>query len=129
MIAGHCFHCKDCIGDEIPLGTPTKLTHLLLPFAYYYNTSRSIAGVGQEKYPHYNLARLITRLLSRGTYKKPASEALPLVWYENIWGYFEVNPVATIPMNRTGIKFIVASYDLFFGRAEGEKIRTDSGQH
>ena len=50
----------------------------------------------------YNLARLITRLLSRETYLKP-DRALPLSWFENVWGYFEVNPVATIPMNRTVI--------------------------
>ena len=60
--------------------------------------------------------------LSRDTYKSP-STALPLIWYENIWGYFEVNPVATIPMNRTGIKFLVASSELFFGQPEGDKLR------
>ena len=74
-------------------------------------------------------------LLSRTTYKS-ANDALPLIWFENIWGYFEVsdaialstfqgqsrhcsvssvlhervhflqvNPVATIPMNRTGIQY------------------------
>ena len=117
----HCFHCKDC-APQRPLGNPSKLTHLLLPFAYYYNTTRVVAGVGDEHYPHYNLARLFTRLLSRDTYKSP-STALPLIWYENIWGYFEVNPVATIPMNRTGIKFLVASSDLFFGQPEGDKLR------
>ena len=28
--------------------------------------------------------------------------------------------MTTIPMNRTGIKFIVASFDLFFGQPEGK---------
>ena len=65
------------------------------------NTTRTLPGVGAA-YPQYNLARLFTRLLSRETYLKP-DRALPLSWFENVWGYFEVNPVATIPMNRTVI--------------------------
>ena len=65
------------------------------------NPTRTLPGVGAA-YPQYNLARLITRLLSRETYLKP-DQALPLSWFENVWGYFEVNPVATIPMNRTVI--------------------------
>ena len=50
--------------------------------------TRTLPKVGQS-YPEYNLARVITRLLSRTTYSKPAS-AVPLSWYENVWGYFEV---------------------------------------
>ena len=61
-----------------------------------------VVAAGLFLVDRYNLARLITRLLSRETYLKP-DRALPLSWFENVWGYFEVNPVATIPMNRTVI--------------------------
>ena len=70
----HCFHCKDC-APQRPLGTPSKLTHLLLPYAYYYNTTRVVAGVGDERYPHYNLARLFTRLCA-----SLALSPLPLIF-------------------------------------------------
>eukprot|EP01043_Picozoa_sp_COSAG02_P064648 COSAG02_NODE_9515_length_2190_cov_6.867527_1_plen_87_part_00 len=32
-------------------------------------------------------------LLSRTTYKSASTDAVPLIWFENIWGYFEVNAI------------------------------------
>ena len=48
----------------------------------------------------------ICSLLSRTTYKlastdqlTPHQDALPLIWFENIWGYFEVNDATVLPIS------------------------------
>jgi hypothetical protein len=62
---------------------------MVLPFVSYYNASMEVARVGSQYYRHYNLARLVTRMLSRATYTAPEG-AIGLSWFENMWGYFEV---------------------------------------
>ena len=85
-----CFHCDDCApGSNLPVGTRTRLLHMVLPFVSYYNASMEVAKVGSRYYRHYNLARLVTRMLSRTTYTALDS-AIGLSWFENMWGYFEV---------------------------------------
>ena len=51
------------------------------------------------------------------------SRALPLNFAENMFGYFEINPVVTIPMSREGIKMMIGSFGLWFGTAEGDRLR------
>ena len=48
---------------------------------------------------------------------------LALNYAENMFGYFEVNPVVTIPMSREGIKMMIGSFGLWFGTAEGDRLR------
>lgn len=85
-----CFHCEACApASSPPVGTRTRLLHMVLPFVSYYNASMEVARVGSQYYRHYNLARLVTRMLSRATYTAPEG-AIGLSWFENMWGYFEV---------------------------------------
>ena len=88
-----------------PLGVPGMLTHLVAPFLRFFNATAAVAG--PEHYPHYNLARLLLRLLSRQTYRQPAERSrdpaatavtnpLRLNFMENTWGYLELNPALTI---------------------------------
>jgi hypothetical protein len=53
-----------------PLGVPGSLNHLLEPYLRFYNASAA-GPAGQEGYANLNLARLLTRLLSRKTYQQP----------------------------------------------------------
>ena len=128
-----CFNCKDCVrAGTRPMAVPGKgqMTHLLLPYLSYFNVTALAeqddgAGTGAvvgADYVSYNAARLLTRLLSRETYRRPAS-ALRLNWFENTWGYFEINPLVAVPMSRRGIKFMVASFSLLFGRPQGAALR------
>jgi hypothetical protein len=124
-----CFNCEDCVQTGVrPMAVPGKgkMTHLLLPYLYYFNVTAlatdAAGNVVGDEFPSYNAARLLIRLLSRETYSKP-QQALPLNWFENTWGYFEINPIITIPMSRQGIKFMVADFGMFFGRPEGTAIR------
>ena len=88
--------------------------------------------MGPDQILSYNLARLLVRLLSRSTYTPPnriwtaggSRAALPLNWFENMFGYFEVNPVKTIPLTREGIKLLVGSFGLWFGTPAGEQLRS-----
>jgi hypothetical protein len=122
-----CFNCKDCVQEGLrPLGVPGNLTHFLLPYVYLYNVTmlaKDSKGelVGSD-YPAYNLARLLTRMLSRKTYHT-SSPTVKLNFFENYWGYFELNPIRTIPNTREAIKFIFADFDYFFGRPEGDEMR------
>ena len=34
-----------------------------------------------------------------------------------------MNPVVTIPMNRTGIKFLIADFEMMFGRSSGKAVQ------
>ena len=145
-----CFNCKDCVHEGLrPLGVPGNLTHFLLPYVHLYNVSMLATDsqgqpVGSD-YPAYNLARLLTRMLSRKTYHMD-SPTVKLNFFENYWGYFvsdrllvihgsimrgylclhrlqELNPIVTIPTSRAAIKFMFADFDYFFGRPEGDQMR------
>ena len=52
-----------------------------------------------------------------------ADRPLTLNYAENMFGYFEVNPVATIPMSRQGIKMMIGSFGLLWGTAQGSRLR------
>eukprot|EP01051_Picozoa_sp_SAG22_P009672 SAG22_NODE_822_length_6994_cov_2.332560_3_plen_317_part_00 len=130
-----CFSCSrsNCAPSK-PLGVPGSLTHLLLPYLTYYTSARYGGRwpVGADRIVSYNLARLVVRLLARSTYvqtynasmpparqsdgsgsgsgSSAAAAALPLNWFENMFGYFEVNPVKTIPLSREGVKMLVGSF-------------------
>lgn len=123
--------------------------HLLLPYLSYYTCANPNSGGSPVCVPHnasYNLARLTVRMLSRSTYSRSSglslslslpplpvsladtpgpglSRALPLNFAENMFGYFEINPVVTIPMSREGIKMMIGSFGLWFGTAEGDRLR------
>ena len=110
------------------LGSPPYVHHLLPTYLGFFNATQADAG---DDYPYLNLARLLTRLLSRNTYKQPLgrgsyesfrdpsassssfdgniraatdgnSSALPLNFVENTLGYFEYNPAAGIPLAGSG---------------------------
>jgi hypothetical protein len=118
-----CFGCIDCVRTK-PLGAPGALMHLLLPYLSYYSCANPNTFGPPGCTPHnasYNLARLAVRLLSRSTYH--SSRSLPLNYAENMFGYFEYNPVVTVPMSREGIKMMIGSFGLWFGTAEGERLR------
>jgi hypothetical protein len=115
--------CNAWPEDQHILGVPPYIHHILQPYITFYNESQSQAGVGED-YPYLNLARLVTRILSRKTYESRPfnSQAMPLNFVENTLGYFEFNPAKTIPLPR-GIKMIVAMYELYWGTETGDKIR------
>lgn len=69
---GDC-NCLNCTGwpeGDRNLGVPGSLNHLVLPYLISMNATRTVAGAD---YPAYNLARLLTRLLSRRTYQLPVA--------------------------------------------------------
>ena len=124
------------------LGIPGRLSHLLIPYVRFYNTSREVAGDGFEG---YNLARLLIRLLSRETYRHPGTRrglasthnithgdshhdkhseapALLLNFLEDTWGYIEVNPAVTIRQDR-GILMLVGTFDLWFATPNATALR------
>lgn len=101
-----------------PLGTVGHLNHLVFPFVRYYNATEAVVG---DEYPSYNLARLLTRLLSRKTYQ-PGSDGLALTFLENTLGYFEMNPAVTVAYPE-GIQMMIGMFDRLFGTPEGEKLR------
>jgi hypothetical protein len=108
-----------------PLGNPPYLYHLLQPYLNFYNQSQQIVGM---KYPNWNLARLIIRLLSRVTYESEnpqipqTSSALHLNFIENTLGYFEFNPVVVLPFSRS-IKMMIAMFELLWGTTTGVQLR------
>ena len=59
------------------LGNPPYLMHMLRPYLTFYNQSESLEGVGGA-YLHWNLARLLIRLLSRNTYQIEVVKYYPL---------------------------------------------------
>lgn len=113
------FHCRAWPASGGPLGVPGLMDHLLQPFLSFYNATAE--AVGSENYINYNLARLLVRLLGRGTYRNPSS-ALALNFMENTWGYFEVNPVVTVSYPG-GIKMMVGTFELWFGTEQGQRLR------
>ena len=143
-----CFGCSgnaDCVQSK-PLGAPGAMMHLLLPYLSYYTCANPHSSGPPSCTPHnasYNLARLAIRLLSRSTYAPRGSDSgdsgaashggsngpmvadrpLTLNYAENMFGYFEVNPVATIPMSRQGIKMMIGSFGLLWGTAQGSRLR------
>mmetsp|Transcript_32356 Transcript_32356/g.52431 ORF Transcript_32356/g.52431 Transcript_32356/m.52431 type:complete len:350 (+) Transcript_32356:2-1051(+) len=114
------------VDSESPrIATPDSMEHLLTTFVRFYNAT-SIA-VGRKDYPHFNLARLLTRLLSRHTYRPatastPQSAPLLLNLFEGTLGYLEVNPAVTLQYPDS-IKFMIGSFDMWFGTPEGEDLR------
>ena len=128
-----------------PLGVPSALNHLLVPYLRYYAATRSLPEV-QKDYVEYNLARLLIRLISRETYgitkansnndgkkyhneekaskwkKKEESPSLPLNFQENTFGYFEMNPAVNIYYPQ-GIKFIIGLFDPLFGTYGGKVLQ------
>ena len=143
-----CFGCSgnaDCVQSK-PLGAPGAMMHLLLPYLSYYTCANPHSSGPPSCTPHnasYNLARLAIRLLSRSTYAPRGSDSgdsgaashggsngpmvadrpLTLNYAENMFGYFEVNPVATIPMSRQGIEMMIGSFGLLWGTAQGSRLR------
>lgn len=99
------------------LGTPDHMYHMLEPYLTFYNTTQKIVG---ENYVNYNLARLITRLVSRKTYQNFG--ALPLFRLENCLGYLELDPSMTIEFSK-GIKMVIALFEIYFGTEAGNSIR------
>ena len=128
-----------------PLGVPSMLTHLLPPYLKFYNATAAVVGA---RYPQYNLARLLTRLLSRATYARPAlndahtdanaatapadgapgarspaaAAALRLNFMEATWGYLELNPALTLS-EPSAIVLLIGTFDLWFGNANGTRLR------
>lgn len=124
------------------MGVPPYLSHLIRPYVTAYNQSEPLAG---KEYPNLNLARLLTRLLSRRTYaplgpggsgaaagsdvrlaseeaRGGAGQALPLNFVENTLGYFELDPAAAIAFPQ-GVKLLVGMFELLWGTATGEELR------
>ena len=70
-------------------GGRSTMQHVLAPYLRFFNQTEPYAG---RDYPYYNLARLVTRLLSRRTYGDVGGAVpLPLSFMENMYGYFEVS--------------------------------------
>ena len=131
-----------------PLGTPGAYLHLLPAYLRWAKASAGVAGVN---YQEYNLARLLTRLLSRHTYALGATagagasirtgngdafstgpwsggasgragSALPLNFLESRCGYFEFNPVTRVAIPE-GILLMVVSFGAWFGSERAERLR------
>jgi hypothetical protein len=121
-----CFVCDAWPPGERTLGSPPYLMHLLEPYLRFYNATQEQAG---DLYPYYNLARLLTRLLSRKTYQAAWNpderSALRLNFLENTLGYFEMNVAASIRTTAGdgGIKMMIGMFELLFGTQEGEQLR------
>jgi hypothetical protein len=79
------------------LGGRGTMQHLLLPYLMFYNHTEPLVG---SEYPYYNLARIVTRIMSRRTYgagrgrKATLAAPMPLNMMENLYGYFEVSGMA-----------------------------------
>ena len=108
--------------------------------------------VAGSQFAEFNLARLIVRLLSRRTYRDagehrpeaantvhgasaaPSSDdhaeedaavsAAPLLlnFFEDTWGYLELNAAVTIAQP-AGIQMLIGTFDNWFGTAEGSQLR------
>ena len=124
---------------EGALGVPGSLAHLLPAYARFYTETSVVAGA---EFVEFNLARLAVRLLSRRTYDQAAvvastslsakvnrsegrqqhSPPLLLNFFENTWGYLELNPAVTISQP-DGIKMLIGTFDNWFGTHEGMRLR------
>lgn len=113
------FYCHAWPASGGPLGVEGLLDHLFLPFLSFYNATAAI--VGTDNYVQFNMARLITRLLSRSTYTLP-KEALRLNLMEGTWGYFETNPVVTMNYPDS-IKMLVGAFEVLFGTERGKMLQ------
>ena len=105
-----------------PLSTPASLAHLLPAHVRFF---RAAAGVvGEEEYAHYNLARLVCRLLSRRSYRAPFrhEDALRNNFVEMRYGYLECEPLhaaASPPRRRRVAAASAASLPFRHGAAAG----------
>ncbi|CAE7627010.1 CNGA1 [Symbiodinium sp. CCMP2456] len=123
-----CLRCEIwSSSSQRVLGTPDILDHLLPVFLHFYNATQEVAG---DSYVEYNLARLLTRLLSRKTYshalrdlgKSLPEQPLRLNTLENILGYMEVNPLVTIDYPH-GVVMLVGLFEALFGTEDGLRLR------
>lgn len=118
-----CFRCEAWPPASEQLGAPGHLAHLILPYLTFFNATQEIAG---ENYTEYNLARLVSRLLSRRTYGKQEPEVtaqpVQLNFMENVFGYLEVNPLVTVRYPE-GISMMIGVFEVLFGTEEGKRLR------
>ena len=135
-VAGVYINCSAWKPHGGQLGVPSSLVHLLPLYARFYNETSVAAG---STYAHFNLARLAVRLLSRRPSRRAAlasdakrdaeaatntSGRAPLLlnFFEDTWGYLELNPAVTIAQPE-GIKMMIGTFDNWFGTANGARLR------
>lgn len=102
--------------SNLTLGRPPYLNHMLEPYLKFWNQSTPIVG---GDYVSWNLARLLTRALSRQTY---LGRPLALNFVENALGYFEFNIPARIDLPK-GVKMMVGMFELLWGTEQGSLLR------
>uniref|UniRef100_A0A0G4GCV6 Uncharacterized protein n=1 Tax=Chromera velia CCMP2878 TaxID=1169474 RepID=A0A0G4GCV6_9ALVE len=115
-----------------PIGVPPFMNHFVEPYLRFFNATQPRAG--PDFYPHFNLARLLVRLLGstyrpapppgpvvRGAPIGPPKGALGLNFLENTLGYFELNPAVRLRF-ADGIVLLIAMFELLWGSPAGRDL-------